>query len=305
MAVPSEYDYTPPPGVGGKPPGSSIPQTPLEVRWNLPPASATQYDRVTGAPVVSPIYVGTTNKHAYLGSTYSNVGFEDSFVPKEQAWTLWQSLDQSGQKRLSNAMNNLFPNGWDQTYIQKQWSRAVMGSERELVQNGIRVSPLEMLEIMAGGGSPSKRGGSSGSGGGGGGGSAGGSSSSTSTNTTRQVQLTNPDSARQLVNNALDTYLGRRATAEESQAFLKALNQHEQANPSMQTSTTVSAGTSDGKGNSVSQSSSDVMGSGGTSSSQFAEDWARAQEGSAEYQASTTYLDAFMQALQNPMDVVN
>lgn len=305
MAVGAEYDYTPPPGVGGKPPGSSIPQTPLEVRWNLPPASATQYDRVTGAPVVSPIYVGTTNKHAYLGSTYSNVGFEDSFIPKEQAWTLWQSLDQSGQKRLSSAMNALFPNGWDQTYIQKQWSRAVMGSERELVQNGIRVSPLEMLEIMAGGGAVNKNGASGGSGGGGGG---SGSSSSTSTNTTRQVQLTNPDSARQLVNNALDTYLGRRATPEESQAFLRALNQHEQENPNVQTTTTASSSTATkGKGGTVSSSTSStsVDGSGGTSPSQFAEDWARAQPGSAEYQASTTYLDAFMQALQNPMDVVN
>ena len=280
------YDYTPPPG--SRPPGQRVPQTPLEVRWNLPAASAQQYDRVTGAPVVSPIYVGTTNKQAYLGSTFSNVDFEDTFIPKEQAWTLWQSLDESGSKRLSNAMNGLFPNGWDQTYIQKQWSRAVMGSERELVQNGIRISPLEMMEIMAGGGAADGSGGSGG--GGGGGGSAFGG-----TSTTRQVQLTNPDTARQLVNSALDTYLGRRATPEEAAEFHKALNAHERQNPDVRTTTTTG---------SSGASSTSVMGGGGSSSSQFAEDWALAQEGSAEYQAVTTFLDAFMGALQNPADVV-
>jgi hypothetical protein len=42
---------------------------------------------------------------------------------------------------------------------------------------------------------------------------------------------------------------------------------------------------------------------GGTDPYQFAEDYALAQEGSAEYQAATTYLDSFMSALDNPMEL--
>jgi hypothetical protein len=272
-------DHYPAPPVA---PGSRPPQTPLEARWNLPAASPVQYDR-NGAPIVAPIYIGTTNTKAYLGSTFSNVNFQDTFIPKEQAWTLWQSLDEQGAKRLSAAMDKLYPNGWDSSYIQNIWSRGVATSERELVQTGQRISPIEAVEMIAA--NPTLAGLSRDSGNGFGG-----------TSVTRQVRLTDPDTARGLVDAALQTYLGQRASPEETTAFLQALKAHEQKNATVQTTTTT------GK---QGDSQTNISISGGSSAQQFAQDWARAQPGSAEFQAVTSYLDEFMKAIQNPMDVVS
>ena len=84
----------------------------------------------------------------------------------------------------------------------------------------------------------------------------------------------------------MEKYLGRKANAKETARFTAALNQAEMRNPTVTTAT---------------QSSATTVG--GFNPSTFAEEWAASQEGSGEYQAATTFLDAFMGALGNPAKV--
>ena len=126
---------------------------------------------------------------------------------------------------------------------------------------------------------------------GGGGGSAGGPFSTTS----RAVSLTNEGTSRQLLNNALTGYLGRQATVEENSMFLKALNVQEKANPT----TTVTKGNVSGRNTTQTQNTT-----GGFDRNDFTERFAKSQEGYAEYQTATTYLDAFIGALEDKSRVV-
>ncbi len=96
------------------------------------------------------------------------------------------------------------------------------------------------------------------------------------------VTLTDPGSAAMIVDQALGSYLGRTATDQEQQAFYEALNARERANPRVQSGSTVS---------------------GGFNPQAFAQDFARSQEGVGEYQAATTFLDAFIGSLANPTEV--
>jgi len=91
---------------------------------------------------------------------------------------------------------------------------------------------------------------------------------------------TTPQVAKALINSSLTTYLGRAATPDEIKTFTEALKNQESENPTIVTSS----------GDSSTQT-------GGFSSEIFAKDYANQQEGAAEYQASTRYLDLFLGAL--------
>lgn len=127
---------------------------------------------------------------------------------------------------------------------------------------------------------------------GGGGGGSGGSFS----NVNRVVSLTDEGTARQLLNRALSGYLGREATDVENKMFLKALNVQEKANPSV----TRTKGYTDGSGNTTQSQTVE----GGFNQEDFASRFARSQEGYAEYQTATTYLDAFIDALESDSRVI-
>ena len=92
----------------------------------------------------------------------------------------------------------------------------------------------------------------------------------------RVVDFTNPSDAQVLVDNALGTYLGRAATPEESDTFLSTLNKLQRQNPIVSTPSSRS---------------------GGVNREQVAKEFGRAQEGSAEFMASTQYMDWFMENL--------
>ena len=111
----------------------------------------------------------------------------------------------------------------------------------------------------------------------------------------RSVSLTDRGTANQIINNALTGYLGREATQVEQQAFLKALNLQEKQNPTV----TVREGVSSG-----SNTTSTTNQTGGFNRDDFAQRFAKSQEGYAEYQTATTYLDAFIDALENPMRAI-
>lgn len=117
------------------------------------------------------------------------------------------------------------------------------------------------------------------SGGGGGYGGGGGG-------TTSSVSLTNAETAKQIVNTAMSTLLGRQATDDEFKDFLKSLNEAEMNNPM-----TVSL-----QGNVAVQS-------GGVNAAQQAQDFVTSREDYAEYTAATSLMDAFISALDDPVSL--
>jgi hypothetical protein len=124
-----------------------------------------------------------------------------------------------------------------------------------------------------------------------GGGGGGGAFNTTS----RSVSLTNEGTSRRLLNQTLTAYLGRQATTDENKMFLKALNVQEKANPV----TTVTKGYSSGGNTNQTQNSS-----GGFDSTDYSERFAKSQEGYAEYKTATTFLDAFIETLDDQSRVV-
>ena len=125
------------------------------------------------------------------------------------------------------------------------------------------------------------------------GGGGGGSQAFTDVNT--RVDLTNEGEARRIVNNALAGALGREATKTEMKAFRKALNMNERENPVVTTTTGV---------RSASGSTSETTSEGGFDYTDYADRFAKSQEGYAEYQTATTYLDAFIGALESDSRVI-
>ena len=118
-----------------------------------------------------------------------------------------------------------------------------------------------------------------------GGGGAGGPVTSTQTS----IRLTDPTTARGLVDSALNNYLGRNATDKEREAFRKALNMKEQAAPTVTQQTTTPTGK---------RSSSTVSTTtGGFDPATFAKEYAAGVEGAGEFQAATSLLDSFIQAI--------
>ena len=104
----------------------------------------------------------------------------------------------------------------------------------------------------------------------------------------KSVRLTDPSTARGLIDAALGNFLGRAADPQEQKAFLKALNVQEKQNPTITRQTTVSGGGS-------SSSTSNTVG--GFNPSTFASEYAAGQEGAGEFQAATSLLDTFIGAL--------
>lgn len=94
------------------------------------------------------------------------------------------------------------------------------------------------------------------------------------------VNLTNPQDAEVLVDNALTQYLGRQATQEELDKFLRTLNRAERRNP-------VIASTS-GQ-------------SGGINQQLMAQEFATSRPEAGETQAATTYMGWMMDALTQPV----
>lgn len=104
---------------------------------------------------------------------------------------------------------------------------------------------------------------------------------------TKAVNLTDPGSAKQLMNQALQQYLGRDATPRELRKFVDALNAAEMRNPQQQV-----------------VSGSTAVSMGGFNPATFAQDYAAGMEGAGEFQAVTAGLDNFINALANPVEVL-
>lgn len=162
------------------------------------------------------------------------------------------------------------------------WRFAVEQSATGLMR-GVYKDPLEILAEIARGGYKSFQltDGSSGPGGGGGGGGGG-------TTTVTTTNITNPQAAKRLVNQAMSSYLGREATAQEIKQFAKALNAEERQNPTVQTISV------DGSGQSQ-------LVEGGMDAAQFTQEYAESRPDYAEYRAATDLMQSFLGILQGPV----
>lgn len=115
------------------------------------------------------------------------------------------------------------------------------------------------------------------------------------TRTVRTVNLTDPATARAMVNSQLSNLLGRRATDEDVDEFVGTLNQFERRNPTVQKTTDTYK---DGELTDTKNTQS-----GGVSDStvnDMIEDDAMALPEYGAFQAASTYYDAFTQALGAP-----
>lgn len=138
-------------------------------------------------------------------------------------------------------------------------------------------NPFPQVDISGSTSSSSSYGGGYGGGGGGG------------TTTVVTTNVTSKSAAQRLVNQALTGYLGREATGEERRNFLKALNEAERDNPTVQTISM--------EGNTQSQVVEQGLDVG-----QFAQTYAESRPDYAEYRAATDLMDTFLGILQGPVN---
>lgn len=235
-----------------------------------------------------PVYIKDAN-YAYMGPG-GKTGKQDVLVPVAQAGNSFFFLDQAAKTTLFSKMDSWYGKGrWDPSWIPKFYKRAADASAYAYANAGQKLTPLDMFDSILQG-QPGKTSAGTGARGGGGGGGIG---VTESMQVASSVNLTDPSSARKLVDTALTNYLGRAATAQEQEVFQKALNMQERQSPTV---TTQQSRTSAGGGQSMTKSMTETQG--GFNPSTFAEEFARGQQGSGEYQAATTYLNTFIDALK-------
>lgn len=160
------------------------------------------------------------------------------------------------------------------------------------VNNGERITPFEAGLRMLGnrqaaGVVPPTSGGK-------GGGKGGYKGPVRSDTVSESVNLTDPMTARNLVDQVLTQSLGRRATSREQERFFKALTAAEEAMPKITEQTSISTPMGPGRTSSRQRTRT----TGGMNESVFAEEFARSQEGAGEFQTATVALDAFMDAIK-------
>lgn len=118
----------------------------------------------------------------------------------------------------------------------------------------------------------------------------------TSTQTSKSLDISDPDTARALTNDVLSKALGRAATSKELRAYASALNAYESSNPSVSTTTTTT--TPDGN------STSNTETSGGASAAgraQVLQDKAMDDPEYGAFQVAAPLMDAFFGAIQSPV----
>jgi len=251
---------------------------------NLKPQSTPVQNKLATGPVVGP---ATGNQRVvYLGKMPNG---SDYTAPVNDARYMMHTLDNASLKKLYGMADSWYGKGrWDPSWLPKLWENAINVSANAYAYANQRVDPVTAFGMVlrtSGVGAKGSSSGGSGGGGGYGGGGGGGTSTAVATSTA----LTNATEAETIFDNALSTYLGRKATKQEQSAFLKALNKKEAKNPTVTTQTVTSTGK-------VTQQQS--VSAGGFNPSTFAENYAQKMEGSAEYQAATGIMDSFISALK-------
>jgi len=180
------------------------------------------------------------------------------------------------KSNLYSKMDGAYGKGkWTRKDALGVWEKSVDTAGSRFALYGTVVTPMDAFEGIVGNLAANGLNGS-------------GTVSRTTTAKQTSINLTDPSSARALVNKSINDYLGRKATEKEQAEFLKALNAQEKASPTVTTQTTTAGGSS-------STTKSKTVG--GFNASTFAEEYAAGQEGAGEFQAATSLLDSFIGAL--------
>lgn len=257
----------------------------------------------------------------FLGYTSNGSGgtMNGRWMTPDQAELYWYDMPQSERDRFWQQAERIAGRTLEAGQVQSLWNSAVTESAR-FGLSGQFVSPWDVALRQADLADPNNLGGSRT------GGPTSSSSSMTSTNTWDEtstdnastINLTNPGTAKRLLNSVMQVALGRDANKKEVNAFIKALRSEERANPETRTTESSSSGTatvntessrttnenSDGTVSSSvgtetsdrstdSTSDSNTVTDGGFDAQQFAMEYAQSRPDYAEYQMATTYLDAF------------
>lgn len=182
----------------------------------------------------------------------------------------------------------------DYTTLLKAWQE-VIGEAANFTGAGKKIDPWKVAELIAG---------ADNDGGGAGGGKTragrerGFTGTRTATSSDSRVDLTDPQTAKALVNATLSKFLGRNASDEEIGVFASSLNDAERANPI--TATTTTTDTFDDGVQTASNSSTQTAGGlSATGKQQLMEDRSLSMPEYGAYQAASTYYSILQQAIQS------
>lgn len=187
----------------------------------------------------------------------------------------WYSFSDEARAALSKKMWYLGlikdPNDFDAAY--NQWKTAVEHAGR-FAMTGREIDPQDVLEMMGDAAS-----------------GPGGTRQQAGPVTRRQIDLTDPETAKAWIQQAFSQSMGRAPEDAEVRALADALNQRERANPTIQTSTPTKF---DDEGNPVDTS---VVTTGGVNSQAFLQNQIAADPEATAHQAAGELYPALLQAL--------
>ena len=244
--------------------------SPLAQRWGI---GAT-----TGAPA-GQMYIGQDYSGTYTGGTPTAGYGSSKFVDVSKASQAWAALSPTAQQKIYNDALSVYDRETVPTLNMPSFYADTVNYAYQVQQStGLKVTPLDYWDYYRQSGGP-------GIGGKGAGGKGGSGGPKTTTSTSETVNLTDPDTARGLIESAIGSELGRRPTEQEYANFMNVLTARAEASPSVSKTTTTS-----GTGFSTSKGKTQ----GGFNAQQIAKEYAGAQEGAAETAAATTGFDAFI-----------
>lgn len=207
------------------------------------------------------------------------------YVPIDFAKTQARLLGQEGTQKLFQIIGQQYGDYATKTdaYMNSVWEGLVDLSSQIKTQYGQNVAPLDAYDWWLEN-TGRKPGGTAATG--------GGTTRARTRAREETINFTDPGTARTIVDQTLQSYLGRTATDKEFRAFSQALRSVEENMPVVVEQETMAAGTKADR----TQRTRTVR-EGGMNAQSFADAWARGQEGSAEYTAATRLMDAFNEAI--------
>lgn len=259
--------------------GVPLPDSTRPGRWtDANPVRQTAGYKTSPTPLGKDIAKAAGKDHIFMGWENRTVGgggmSARPITMHRDAAKYWDNLVPEYQDKVLELTMRYYT-GMKPTFswIEKRWNEAINIAHNAFQQYGVYKTPFEaysetIIKKFAEA-QESRRTGGGGGGGGFGGGGGGGT-----------ISLTSPSDALYLLNQAMTQYMGREATEDELRDFVSSLNAQERANP-----------------NTVSYEGSNAVQSGGFNPALFAQQFARSQEGSAEFVATTTFMDAFLSML--------
>ena len=126
---------------------------------------------------------------------------------------------------------------------------------------------------------------------GGAGGGGGGAPAPPSKVVTKQIDITNPTEARNMVESAIGGYLGRNPTDYEYKQFLKTIQKADRKNPTISTQKVVSTGAGGGT------QKTNVKQEGGVDKAQVAKEYAKGRDDYAETSVETAAAQGFLKLI--------